>query len=58
MGRSEPSDQIAINGRGEEATWQHEECPITRKISTVYLHLSEGGTWLNGVQWMCFNLDH
>ena len=41
--RSELSYQIAINDRGEEAEWQCEECPIARGISTVDLHLSEGG---------------
>ena len=30
MARSEPSDQIAINDRDEEATWHHEERPIAR----------------------------
>ena len=29
MAGSEPSDQIAINDRDEEATWHHEERPIT-----------------------------
>ena len=41
MARSKPSDQIAINDRGEEATWQREERPIARGFSTVDLHLSE-----------------
>ena len=43
MAPSGPSDQIAINDRGEEATWQRKERPIAREISTVDLHLSEGG---------------
>ena len=43
MTQSEPSDQIAINNRGKEATWQHEEHPIMRGFSTVDLHLSEEG---------------
>ena len=43
MARSEPSDQTAFNDRDEEATWQREECPIAREISTVDLHLSGGG---------------
>ena len=43
MVRSEPSYQIAINDRAEEAKWQCEECLIARGISTIDLHLSEGG---------------
>ena len=43
MARSELSDQIAINNRREEATWQREERPITGGSSTVDLHLSEEG---------------
>ena len=46
MARLEPFDQIAINDRGEEATWQREKRPIARKISTVDLHLSEGGGYM------------
>ena len=30
MARSEPSDQIVINYRDEEATWHPKERPITR----------------------------
>ena len=40
---SEPSDEIAINDRGDEATWQREERPIARGFLAVDLHLSEGG---------------
>ena len=43
MARSEPSDQIAINDRGEEATWHREERPIARGLSADDLHLSEEG---------------
>ena len=43
MARLEPSDQIAINDRGEEATWQREERPIARGFSAIDLHLSEDG---------------
>ena len=43
MARSEPFDQIAINDRGEEATWQREERSITRGFSVVDLHSSEEG---------------
>ena len=42
MAGSEPSDQIAINDRGEEVTWQREVRPIACEISVVDLHLSEG----------------
>ena len=42
MAGSEPSDQIAINDRGEEATWKREVRLIGREISAVDLHLSEG----------------
>ena len=41
--RSRVSDRIAIDGPGEEATWQREKRPITRGIKAVDLHLSEGG---------------
>ena len=41
MARSEPSDQIAINDRDEEATWQRVGRPISRAISTVDLHLNQ-----------------
>ena len=41
MAQSEPSNQISINDRGEEATWQHEEHPIASGFSAVDLHLSE-----------------
>ena len=43
MARSGPSEQIAINDRGEEAMWERNESPIAREISTVDFHLSEGG---------------
>ena len=43
MALSEPSNQIAINDRGEEETWQREERPIARGFLAVDLHLSEGG---------------
>ena len=43
MARSEPSDQIAINDRGEGVMWQREERPIARGFTTVDLHLSEEG---------------
>ena len=43
MALSEPSNQIAINDRGEEATWQREECPIAYGFLAIDLHLSEGG---------------
>ena len=43
MARSKPSDQITINDRGEEATWQREERLIARGFFAVDLHLSEGG---------------
>ena len=43
MARSEPSDQIAINDRGEGATWQHLERPIRRGFTAIDLHLSEEG---------------
>ena len=43
MARSKPSNQIAINDRGEEATWQREEGSIARGFLVVDLHLSEGG---------------
>ena len=43
MAWSGPSDQIAINDRGEEATWQREEHPIARWFLAVDLHLSEEG---------------
>ena len=43
MARSEPSDQITIKDRGEEATWQREERLIARGFSVVDLHLSEEG---------------
>ena len=43
MARSKPFDQISINNRGEEATWQREERPIARGVSAVNLHLSEEG---------------
>ena len=43
VARSEPSDQIAINDRGEEATWQREERPIACGFSAIDLHLSEEG---------------
>ena len=43
MAPSELFDQIAINDRREEATWQREECPIARGFSAVDLHLSEEG---------------
>ena len=32
MARSEPSDQIAINDRDDEATWLREKHPIAREI--------------------------
>ena len=40
---SGPSDCVAIERSMRAATWQREESPIVRKISTVDLHLSEGG---------------
>ena len=43
MARLELSDQIAINDRGEEETWQREERPITRGFLAVDYHLSEEG---------------
>ena len=43
MALSEPSDQIGINDRGEEATWRRKEHPIGRGFLAVDLHLSEGG---------------
>ena len=43
MARSELLDQIAINDRGKEATWQHEEHPIAPRLSAFDLHLSEEG---------------
>ena len=43
MARSKPFDQIVINDRGEEATWQREERPIARGFLVVDLHLSEEG---------------
>ena len=43
MARSESSDRIAINNRGEEATWQREERLIARGFSAIDLHLSEEG---------------
>ena len=49
MAQSKLSDQIAINDRDKEAMWHHKECPITREISTVDLHLNQWDTWLNRV---------
>ena len=43
MARSKPSDQIAINDQGEEATWQREEGPIAHGFSVVDIHISEEG---------------
>ena len=43
MALSEPSDQIAINDRGKEATWQHEGRPIARRFLAVNIHLSIEG---------------
>ena len=40
---SGPYNQMAINDRGEEATWQCEEHLIMGEISSVDLHLSGGG---------------
>ena len=42
MTLSEPYDQIAINDRGEEATWQSKEHPIARGFLVVDLQFSEG----------------
>ena len=58
MARSEPFDQIAINDRGKEASWQHEERPIGREFRAVDLHLSEEGYVVESVHQMQFNLDH
>ena len=52
MARSEPSDEIAIYDRDEEATWHHKEHPITREISTIDLHLNQWDTRLNQVHWI------
>ena len=57
MAWSEPSDQIAINDRDEEATWQRVGRSIARAISAVDLHLSEEGYWQDRVRWMRYNLD-
>ena len=43
MARSEPSNQIVINDRDEEATWQRVGRPIARAISIDDLHLDEVG---------------
>ena len=43
MAQSEPFDQIAINDRDEEATWQCVGRSIARAILVVDLHLSEEG---------------
>ena len=43
MARLEPSNQIAINDREEDAKWQREERPIACGFSTVDLYLCEEG---------------
>ena len=50
MALSGAFDRIAIDGRGEEATWQREKRPIARGVKTVNLHLSEGGKWLTTIR--------
>ena len=59
MALSKPSDQIAINDRGEEVMWQRKESPIARGFLAVDLHLSEerGGEWLDRVHRMRLHLD-
>ena len=44
LAQSGASDRLAIKWLKRAVTWQCKERPITRRIKTVDLHLSEGGT--------------
>ena len=41
MAQLEPSDQIVINNRDEEATWQREERPIARRSSLKLMRIRD-----------------
>ena len=51
MAQSGAFDHIAMDDRGDEATWQREERLIARGIKAINLHLSEGGTWYITISW-------